>query len=114
MGHFAQYRKRGGSNQGFIIAAPTVAQWTAGKSTTHTTGTVAAGPGSGILSLIVISYLLGSPSTINETYSFLIPGNGTGPFTYTIGVSVVGVRAAWSFDGVRPASPFSAEQQLSF
>lgn len=115
MGHFAQYRKRGGGNQGFIVPPPvSVTQWTSAKSTTHIQVTASVNPGSGVVSMLVQTYNLGTPNVINETFAFVAAGSGTGSFTYTIGVSVVGVRTAWSFDGVKPCSPWSTEQQQSF
>lgn len=112
MGHFAQYRKRGGGNLGFTQPPPTLAQVNAGVNTTHVQYTVISQP-AGITKTIFQSYLQSAPNAILET--FVVTGLASQPGTFAFsGGQLAGVRAAWSLDGVTPTSPFSPQISVQF
>lgn len=59
------------------------------------------------------AYLIASPNAIVEAVQNVIPNGTTGSFVFSSG-NVVGVRAAFSTDGITPASPWSAQLQVTF
>lgn len=112
MGHFAQYRKRGGGSTGYSQPPPTNAQFGASVNTTHIQYQVISQP-SGITKTILQSYLQSAPNAILETVVVTGISGVTGTFVYSAG-QLAGVRAAWSLDGVTPTSPFSVQLSVQF
>src|SRR5215831_13871151 len=115
MGHFAQYRKRGGGSTGFLLPPPVITtQYTVAKNTTHVQVTMVANPPGATPQMLFQDYLVSTPNTLVET-NILVPNlsNTIGPASYSVS-NVVGVRAAWTLNGVTPASPWSSESQLTF
>jgi hypothetical protein len=113
MGHFAQYRHRGGGSTGYVQPPPASIAWTPSVSTTHVAVALNGGtPGFPVDGVLVSTYLVATPNVINETFLVPYPGPGTGAFAYS-STNVVGIRAAYAV-GSRQVSPWSAEKQLTF
>lgn len=113
MGHFAQYRHRGGGTTGFISAPPTGASWVAIPVALHVQVNP-TNPGiSGVVDAIAIIYFLATPNAIVE--SLVCPfGSGTSSVTAFIAGNMVGVRLAYRAAGGVITSPYSAEKPITF
>lgn len=113
MGHFAQYRKRGGGNGGFIAAAPALASFTfvngAGHATINPTN-----PGiSGVVDVVAIVYHLATPNIIDEQFVCVFGSGTSGGAVYGAGVQM-GARIAYRTAGGVITSPFSGEKTVTF
>ena len=113
MGHFAQYRKRGGGNNGYAFAPPVTGAWTPSISTTHVRVDAAAGPGGVAGSARFITYLTSAPNTINETIAVGFGTFAIGTAAY-VATNVVGIRFQFLDQNGVPCSPWSAEKTLTF
>jgi hypothetical protein len=113
MGHFAQYRHRGGGTTAFGFAPPGTGVWSTVVSTTHVRVDNSAGPGGGISTWRAITYLTATPSVINETFTGPVGSFAIGSFAYSSG-NVVGVRIQWLNNDGSSASPLSSEKTVTF
>lgn len=84
--------------------------WTTAVSVTKIQVNLFSLPGGGVTGVLVETYLVSTPGVINEVWNH--PGTGlqTGTFNYSTG-QLVGIRVAWTIDGVKPCSPYSTESQ---
>jgi hypothetical protein len=113
MGHFAQYRHRGGGTTGFAFGPPASAAWTPSISTSHVRVDAAAGPGGVATSAQFITYLTSTPNTINESVNVGFGTFAIGSFNY-VATNVVGIRFRFVDAAGNGVSPWSSEKTLTF
>lgn len=113
MGHFAQYRHRGGGSTGFTTVPPASGAWTfvngAGHATINPTN-----PGlPGVIDAFAIIYLLATPNVIAESFACVFGSGTSGGATYGASTQV-GARIAYRTTGGVLVSPYSSEKTVTF
>lgn len=113
MGHFAQYRHRGGGTTGFTTVPPASGSWVYTNAAGHANINPTNPSLPGVVDAIAIIYAQATPNTIAE--SFVCPfGTGTsGTGVYTGGGNIC-ARIAYRTTGGVLVSPYSAEKIVAF
>jgi hypothetical protein len=113
MGHFAQYRHRGGGSTGFTTGPAASGAWTFTNVTQHASINPTNPSLPGVIDAIAITYLIATPNVIIETIicAFGIPNSGVN--TYGAG-QVGGARIAYRTTGGVIVSPYSSEKTVTF